>query len=453
MVLTKLRSIFFSLNPARKALSRVRTRHYQPIAALVSRWPQPLADLPADQVVSINLKSDDYFSNPAQQQYWRHKPFSDFESGPDCLWRFGLLLSALGIRRGDRVLDFGCGTGWTSMMMARTGAEVTGMDISPQAVAIAQKFAAESLSAEDRTGLRFQSFDGVKIDAPDGYFDVVVTVDAFHHFPNPVTILNEFHRVLSPYGYFGFTEPGHGHSGTYSARHESEHGVLETDVDPEQLRTTAKMAGFDELELIVLPAPPCVLTLTMPRARWYLRGLPWIVPHDYIRSSILSTPTGLLRKGPYIRTSLNPQGLGAEIRPLRKVINVTPGQEFGVAATVKNLTGTVWLKNGRRGTGYVQLGAHLLDARGQTLRHDYGRAALSKDMQQDDMSVIDLRLTAPEPPGRYVLRLDMVDEGIAWFSEVNSQPADVELVVGCAGHGMVPGGVAIGHQGDRETNR
>ena len=426
---SKLRSIFFSLGPARKALSKVRTRHYKPVALLAPRWPNPIPNLPSDEVAQINLKSDEYFSHQGQLQYWRNKPLSDLESGPDCLWRFGLLLSALGIRPEDRVLDFGCGTGWTSIMLARTGAEVTAMDISPQALAIAQTFAAESLAEDDRRQLRFQTFDGTAIPAPDGYFDFVVAFDAFHHLPNPATILKEFHRVLGPHGCFGFAEPGSGHAHTYTARQESEHGVLENEVDPEQLRTSARVAGFEELELIVPPIPPGIMTLTMPRARWYLRGLPWIVPHDYIRASILSSPIGIVRKGPYIPTSLHPRGLEADIRPLVDAIDAAPGQEFVVATSVKNMTGTVWLKWGRRGTGYVRLGAHLLDHDGQLLLQDYGRAELSNDMRQNDRSVIELRLAAPPDPGEYLIRLDMVDEGLTWFSEKSSRPAEVKLVV------------------------
>ena len=428
-MLNKLRGIFFSVIPARQALAKVRGHHYKPTAPLARRWPEPLGDLPNEDVAQVNLNSDEYFSHHGQQQYWRHKPLSDLASGPDCLWRFGLLLSALGIRPEDRVLDFGCGTGWTSIMMARTGADITAMDISPQALSIARTFAAESLPDDDRHRLRFHAFDGFTIDAPDGYFDFVITMDAFHHLPNPATILKEFHRVLGPHGCFGFAEPGLGHSDTCTAHDESGHGVLENEVDPEQLRTTARMVGFDELELIVLPVPPSILTLTMPRARWYLRGVPWIVPHDYLRTSILSSPIGVLRKGPYIRTSLHPQVLEANIRPSARMISATPGQPFVVGVSVENTAGTVWLKNGRRGTGYVRLGAHLLNDQGRMLIEDYGRAELPNDMRQDDKAVLDLRLTAPHDIGDYLIRLDMVDEGITWFSAKNSQLADVRLVV------------------------
>jgi len=428
-LLRKLKSIFFYLDPARKALSRIRGNHYRARAVVAPHWPPPLNDLSKEQVDEINRKSDEYFANESQQKYWKNKPLSDLDNGPSCLWRFGLLLSALGIRPEDRVLDFGCGTGWTSFLLARTGAEITAMDISSQALTIAKKDATEFFSTNDLSRLRFQTFDGIKIDAPDAYFDFVITVDAFHHFPNPVEILKEFHRVLNQHGCFAFAEPGIGHSETDTAHHESEHGVLENEIDPEQLRITGRTVGFDELELVVPPIPPNIMTLPMPRARWYLRGLPWIVPHDYIRTSILSSPIGILRKGPYSSTSLHPHKLIAEIRPIANAINAKAGERFIVKASVQNKTGTVWLKTGRRDSGYVRLAAQLLSDQRHILAPDYGRAELPRDMNQNDEAVLELQLQAPAESGHYRIRLDMVDEGITWFSEKGSLAVEIDLSV------------------------
>ena len=428
-MLNKLRSVFFSVMPARRALAEVRAPHYLPTAPFSGSRPSPLQDLPADRVEQINQKSDDYFDNPGQHPFWVNKPLSDPHYGPENLWRFGLLLSALRIRREDRVLDFGCGTGWTSVLMARTGAEVTGMDISEKALAVARDGTALGLAAEDRARLRFQNFNGRTIDAPDGHFDFVIVLDALHHLPNPVAVLEECCRVLGPHGYLGFAEPGKGHSHTHTSRDELALGVLENEIDPEQLRSAALGAGFAELELIVPPIPPSLLTLTMPRARWFLRGLPWIVPHDYIRATMLSSPIGILRKGPHISTSLHPHTLDAAIRPATFALTAAPGQRFTVTAEVENTTGTVWLKEGRRGSGYVRLGAHLLRPADHATVAECGRADLPGDLQQHGRCVLELACTAPVEPGEYIIRLDMVDEGIAWFSERGSKPADVRLLV------------------------
>jgi hypothetical protein len=43
--------------------------------------------------------------------------------------------------------------------------------------------------------------------------------------------------------------------------------------------------------------------------------------------------------------------------------------------------------------------------------------------------VVEARLRLPSSAGRYVLRLDMVDEGIAWFEQHGSHVIEVELIV------------------------
>jgi hypothetical protein len=60
---------------------------------------------------------------------------------------------------------------------------------------------------------------------------------------------------------------------------------------------------------------------------------------------------------------------------------------------------------------------------------DFARAPLPRDLSRGEHATIALRAAAPAAPGRYVLRLDMVNEGIAWFAEGRSETADVVIDV------------------------
>jgi hypothetical protein len=106
-----------------------------------------------------------------------------------------------------------------------------------------------------------------------------------------------------------------------------------------------------------------------------------------------------------------------------------PGEVFAIQADVTNTAATTWLAEGRHGRGAVKLGAHLLSAAGEPLEQDYGRGALPRDVLLGERVALSMPLRAPSAPGEYLVRLDMVNEGIGWFAEGKTQVADVRLAV------------------------
>lgn len=89
--------------------------------------------------------------------------------------------------RGKAILDFGCGTGTGSIEMAQHGARrVIGLDIRPERLEAARK-AAEDAGVSDVCEFR------ESVDEP---VDVIVSVDAFEHFEDPVAVLDVMGRLL-----------------------------------------------------------------------------------------------------------------------------------------------------------------------------------------------------------------------------------------------------------------
>ena len=89
---------------------------------------------------------------------------------------------------GRRVLDAGCGTGAMAVELARRGAEVLAIDLSPKLVQIAR----ERLPADvDPSLIDFRSGDMLSADL--GYFDHVVAMDSLIHYDpqNVVEALTE----------------------------------------------------------------------------------------------------------------------------------------------------------------------------------------------------------------------------------------------------------------------
>jgi SAM-dependent methyltransferase len=414
---------------SRRELALKRPRHFRLLGHVGAAPAVPFEDLPEREAGRINAHSRRYFERDDMRRFWTNKPFSDAPWTGWTLARFGQLLTALDLRPGDRVLDFGCGTGWSSEMLARMGMDVVAMDVSPAALEMARQSAAPRAREAAGVEPRFELYSGGRLDFPDGHFDAVLVFDAFHHLPNPQALLAEFCRVLAPNCRLGMAEPGIGHADNPHTKEEMETGVLEREIDIEQLHAAGLAAGFRGLEAVVPGLHPHALTLPIRRLRWYLRGLSWLLPSNLLRLAILGAPVVLLWKGPHFISSLHPRDQSAEIQPAVGSLSCSPGESVTFAVALRNTNATVWLRAGRHGRGYVRVGAHLLDASGGLLALDHARAALSADVPMHGRVQASLTLQAPAVPGRYIVRLDMVNEGIAWFEEGGSKAVDVGLEV------------------------
>jgi ubiquinone/menaquinone biosynthesis C-methylase UbiE len=108
------------------------------------------------------------------------------------------LATRSGARRGDRVLDVGCGDGYFTRIMANAvGAAGTalGIDPSPEAIARARKVTRAA-------NCTFSEGVAEHLNASEGSYDVVVSSLMVHHLPEPIRpqALREMFRVLRPGG-------------------------------------------------------------------------------------------------------------------------------------------------------------------------------------------------------------------------------------------------------------
>ena len=106
-----------------------------------------------------------------------------------------LLLESVGDCRGRHVLDLGSGPGNVAEVFAECGAEVTGVDFSPQMVQVAQR---------RYPHIPFREANGEQLPFGDGTFDAVVCNYVVHHFARPEVVFREIFRVLKPGGRFVF---------------------------------------------------------------------------------------------------------------------------------------------------------------------------------------------------------------------------------------------------------
>ena len=70
-----------------------------------------------------------------------------------------------------------------------------------------------------------------------------------------------------------------------------------------------------------------------------------------------------------------------------------------------------------------------MDTDNLLIAQDYGRALLVADVAPGETTVVELTLNAPAEAGEYRVKLDMVDECVAWFEHVGSEAVIVPLTV------------------------
>ena len=103
-----------------------------------------------------------------------------------------------------RVLDFGCGTGRHSILLAKSGFEVVATDISPTALGIlSSKIGREKIG---NITLARNGHDSIPF--PDESFDAIVCLSVLHHnnIDNIAKIAGEFYRLAKPNGVLLLTE-------------------------------------------------------------------------------------------------------------------------------------------------------------------------------------------------------------------------------------------------------
>ena len=107
------------------------------------------------------------------------------------------LVKGLGITRGMKVLDLGCGDGTTALPHARLGADVLGVDIAKNLVEAGNKRA----KSEGLSNLRFQEGDACNLhELTDQTFDLVVSIFGAMFAPKPFDVAKEMVRVTRPGG-------------------------------------------------------------------------------------------------------------------------------------------------------------------------------------------------------------------------------------------------------------
>jgi cyclopropane fatty-acyl-phospholipid synthase-like methyltransferase len=125
--------------------------------------------------------------------------------GPNAIWLTEALTERMALRPGMRVLDMGCGRAISSIFLAREfGVQVWATDLWIAA--------SDNWAGIQEAGLTDNVFpihaEAHALPFADGFFDAVVSADAYHYFGTDNLYLSYFARFVRPGGQIGIVVPG-----------------------------------------------------------------------------------------------------------------------------------------------------------------------------------------------------------------------------------------------------
>jgi SAM-dependent methyltransferase len=157
----------------------------------------------------------------------------------------------LDVPAGARVLDVGCGPGWTSLFLAEAGHPVTAVDLVPANVELTARRA-------ERWGVPVHAQIGDMEDLDlDEQFDFVLIYDALHHSTRQRRALESAAAHLRPGGWLLLGETSWLHRFSPSARrHHRERGWIERGFTVRGLRSDLRRAGLSRTRRFFGPTQP-----------------------------------------------------------------------------------------------------------------------------------------------------------------------------------------------------
>ena len=111
------------------------------------------------------------------------------------------MLTMLGLVKGERILDLGCGEGYNARILARQGAKVVGIDASREMIRLARE-----KEREEPLGIEYHVADAARLSMfAHSSFDIVVAFMSLMDIPDLDGDLREVSRVLKKGGRFLFS--------------------------------------------------------------------------------------------------------------------------------------------------------------------------------------------------------------------------------------------------------
>jgi len=163
-----------------------------------------LAKMEAWETAEVSRSAFEALHTPSERLIADERNIARYLDPPlDTVYPLEYAYALLGNIRGQTVVDFGCGSGENTLVLARRGARVIGVDISPDLTELARR----RLAINHVTGdVEFIVGSAHDLPIPDNHVDVVFGIAILHHLDLELAS-REVHRILKPGGRAIFMEP------------------------------------------------------------------------------------------------------------------------------------------------------------------------------------------------------------------------------------------------------
>lgn len=340
-----------------------------------------------------------------------HRHFCDFAN----------MAVQLALPAGARILDIGCGSGWLCEYFARLGYDVTGIDISPDLIALARERVGRvpyDVDHEQPLSFRFLEHDIEHAPLPE-IFDIIFCYDSLHHFEDERAVLRHAAQMLEEGGLLFILEGDRPPAGSATEAELREvmrqYETLESPFSREYLRELLRelgmaiigdyvsVNGLFERELMKeqsLPVEPAAVNYLLCKKVAALRAAQGNVPDSRAPNRLLAR---LTVAGEWARQH-------------------RPGGQMQFAFDVENTGDTLWLTSRSALKGTVRVGVKIMDEAGTLIDEVHGVPPLPRALAPGERVRLLLTHTAPRAAGSYTLKLDLISQDICWFEQHGSQP-------------------------------
>ena len=169
---------------------------------------------------------------------------------------------------GKFVLDFGCGSGYGTHLLSQYCKEITGVDISEDAI----RFAGANYCNDNLTYRQIDDIQTTPLPYPDASFDTVISFQVMEHIEQTRKYLDEIRRVLKDDGVVVIATPDRRTRLFRGQKPWNEYHVRE--YGPQEFRALVQRS-FADYELFGMTARENVIQIELKRTR-LMRLMTWV---------------------------------------------------------------------------------------------------------------------------------------------------------------------------------